>query len=202
MRAIAADAVVRAEWNYGFGVIHVRPENADRARAILGDSETDVRVLDGIGEGSQSSAVEQVSATLAEAGQESFVASFDLDSTTVVVETYGPAVTDAESLSVRAGLGNENPVKVALREAPKELAPEPTARGGMAYSSCTGGFIVKSGTSRYIATAHHCATKPSTYDGAATGRALGLISGHSPGVTSWFSQISTLSGLGVTVVIG
>jgi hypothetical protein len=244
--------------------------------------------------------VEHVSAALAEAGQESFVASFDLDSTSVVVETFGPAVTDAETLSARAGLRNENAVNVRVTEVPREFAPEPAARGGMAYSSCTGGFIVKSGTTRYIATAHHCTTKPATYDGAATGpsviassydvrrtylsgshgatfrrdvgvystatsygnpafggyvckfgttthltcsvvdgtgqcvkypdwpqfcgmfrtmsdivdpgdsggpafnggRALGLVSGHSPGVTSWFSQISTLSGLGVTVVTG
>lgn len=50
-------------------------------------------------------------------------------------------------------------------------APRATAdvEGGLAYSNCTGGFIGKKGSEWGILTAAHCTTKPSTYDGAATG---------------------------------
>lgn len=57
-----------------------------------------------------------------------------------------------------------NPRSLELEIQPLEHAPEPQARGGFGYYDCTGGFTVKSGSTRGIATPHHCTTKPSSYN--------------------------------------
>lgn len=300
VRTIDPDVVVRAEWREGSGVIYVQDQLLPAVVEIVAHSEVEVRGTAAIGEATQSALVEDLSAELTKFGQKAFVASYDWNTTTVLVETFGSPIVDSETLMKQSALASRLHVSLTIRES-GDSAPAPAARGGMKYSNCTGGFIAKQGTERVIVTARHCDTKPATYDAATTGttvvtsssdlrktslvgtahgpgfrrdlglwtsatsygdpafggyvckfgtttnntcsvveatglcvkyaewpqfcgifrtmsdivdpgdsggpafnggRALGITSGHSPGQTSFFTQISRLSGLGVTVVTG
>nr|NLD41231.1 hypothetical protein [Actinomycetales bacterium] len=78
-------------------------------------------------------------------------------------------------------------IEVEYEEAQDGPRAASDTEGGLAYGSCTGGFIGTKGTAYGILTAAHCTTKPSTYDGDTTGATY--VASHSYDV-----RFTTLTG--------
>lgn len=183
------DDFVAATWGNGSGEIVLRPGAARRAASALTRAGADVTVVeqDVPSEKAVEQALFDVSAAFAETTDSSFTTSYDRAGNQIVltVDAIGPAagtsnaaeppasVADERSLSAQAPASGV-PIDVVVEYEPGS-APQPeVAWGGRAYSGCTGAFIVQSSGVRGISTAHHCGTKPSTYDGATLGTTTAL----------------------------
>lgn len=173
LRARSDDLLVRAEWKDGKGTIHLRPGSEGISTPVVADANVNVVTVDQLGEKSQAKLAEQVSLAMERAGQDVFTVGFVAETGHLQVTAYEPVAPGLETIVKEAISGaaksEASLVELELRAGESSMAPVPDARGGMNYSSCTGGFIAKSGSSRYVVTARHCETKPSTYDGATTG---------------------------------
>ncbi|WP_273652526.1 hypothetical protein [Cellulomonas fimi] len=114
-------------------------------------------------------AIEQLRA----AGVESVAARYDAETQAVQVTAWTdePAATaervdELATPTLRSAFG---PALVVAYEPARDVPQENTTQGGEVYGGCTGGFMAKRGTAYGITTSAHCTSKPSTYDGDATG---------------------------------
>jgi hypothetical protein len=163
------DGIVGAVWSdTGHGVVYVQDPDAPRVAETLGDDVEIVRST-APDESAQLKLTETIAGAFEEvAGGVEIQYEFRDNSLTITStdserrqDTYVLALKTAKVESARLG--------VSLREADTENHAQPAYRGGYVYSTCTGGFVVQSGGVYGISTAHHCTSKPSTYDGATTG---------------------------------
>ena len=166
------DAFVYAEWGHGSGLLVVRPGGYETARELVVRSGAHSEVLkrDVPAERVQQEIVNAVAQSLDESLVERSEVSYDYETNRILVSVESAFsvknVPISERLMTQASQSGTR-IEVVSRDT--EIS-EAAARGGMNYSSCTGGFIGKpfGSTYRGIITAKHCTTRPSSYDGNPT----------------------------------
>ena len=167
------DEFVYAEWGHGSGLLVVRPGGYETARDLVGRSGAQSKVLerDVPAEAVQQEIVNAVAQSLDKSLVESSEVSYDYETNRILVSVESTLraknVSIPERLRAQASQSGTR-IDVVSRDT---VISKATARGGMNYSSCTGGFIGKpssSSTLRGVITAQHCTTRPSSYDGNPT----------------------------------
>ncbi len=170
-KASMPEAFVGAVWGFGQGTITVRPGAGATVRTLAGghSPKTSVVERDLPSEREQQALVASVAEALAGGSEGSLDVYYEMAGNRVVT-SVGPGAK-ALSQAVPAGL-KDRAIAIGTRVDVVEtdtLQQEATARGGMVYGGCTGGFIVSGSGTRGISTAAHCTTKPSSYDGNSLG---------------------------------
>lgn len=176
LRAKHPEALVHAVWGDGSGVVYVRPGYAHVAESTLAarGAPGSVTERDAMTEVERGKLASEVSAALPAGLADGSMVSVDPLGLGVTVSLLERAVarTDPSALdgarAVAAGVSRVLTVETV------PAGPETTARGGRAYGSCTGAFVVRSGSTYGISTAHHCGSTPTSYDGSSTGTTTAL----------------------------
>lgn len=174
LRAAVNDGLVEARWLNGRGLLVVASslkEQANRLVALHPEVSVDVTVSDVPGERQQDAIAEVLIQQVAKDINGQVTVKYDAPSGQAWVRIPANAIASSAmreqwATIVRSQVAGRTAVVVEVGDGEQ---PTPAARGGLAYSSCTGGFMVKTGSSRGISTAHHCSSKPSSYDGSSTG---------------------------------
>lgn len=167
-RAKTGDNLVGAEWGFGAGTLYVHESALGAVRDVFASQSISVVESDSPNEAAQDRLATRVAAVLAANGSGVFEVHYDLHAN--VVEVSVPDVeADISPHSWAAASAVAAEYESTIKVVPLSAQSEPDARGGMAYSTCTGGFVVQSLGVYGISTAHHCTTKPSTYDGSNLG---------------------------------
>lgn len=189
LRNRMSDDFVAATWGNGSGEIVVRPGATRKATVVLGRAASSMTIVerDRPSEKTVTAAVLDVSTAFAQTTEYSFTTSYERVTNEIVLTVDAPApvvgtadvaeppasVADERSLSVQAPASGA-PIGVVVKYEPGSAPSPEVAWGGRAYSNCTGAFIVQSSGVRGISTAHHCTSKPGSYDGAALGTTTAL----------------------------
>jgi streptogrisin C len=171
VRGKVGDSVVAAEWGFGSGTVYVHPSAVSPLRETYRNDKTEFVESNSPSEMDQQELTAEVHAAFAGKGFSSVEARYDFRSNAVDISVPLDTLHTrpfAEAVSQASTVAAEHSAKITV--APLTTQAEPDARGGMAYGSgCTGGFVVQSLGVHGISTAHHCTTKPSTYDGSNLG---------------------------------
>lgn len=180
IRENTPEQLVTAEWGEGAGLLVVRPGFEETALDLAAEYGAVIEVESAAlpTESEQSAFLEAVSDAASESGlAEGYSASYDWRTNTVTFDIAG-APENLEELESELVATQGNLLARSAHAKPQiefnvveaaDIEMELAARGGEPYADCTGGFMARSGGFSGIATAHHCVTKPATYNGATTG---------------------------------
>ncbi len=167
------DAFVYAEWGRGSGLLVVRPDGYETARDLVVRSGAHSEVLkrDLPAERVQQELVNAVAQSLDESLAKNSDVSYDYGTNRIIVSVESSPSVKNVSISERLMTqASQSGIRIDVVSRDTKIS-EATARGGMSYGGCTGGFIGKpssGSTYRGIITAKHCTSRPSSYDGNPT----------------------------------
>jgi streptogrisin C len=167
LRAADENLLVGAEWGHGSGFVWVTERGRLLAEETFINAPVGVAVSTAPSERDQQRLLDSVADSLIDNfGLFDLQFDFKRNVLEVAVDPSSPAKSALPADVARAASEAGTSVVIVERDLG---SPLPDARGGMAYSTCTGGFVVQSLGVYGIGTAHHCITKPSTYDGSNVG---------------------------------
>lgn len=174
------EQLVAAEWGVGSGLVVVRPGFEEATLELARDHGASIAVDVAVrpNENEQGQILEAAADSASDSGlAEGYVASYDWRTNTVHFDIAG---TSANLQKLENELVASRAISLARLAHPdlriefnivgaSALQMELAARGGEPYGVCPGGFMARSGGFSGITTAHHCTSKPATYNGATTG---------------------------------
>lgn len=177
LRVTVPDQFVAAEWGFGSGTVYVHPQAESEVVALASRSGGLIKTATSLSpsERDQSDLVGKVAKAVQASGAPTHEVWFEREGNRVAVSIPADRLQKARAKLSVGILESLSEVGVGLSLIASETGAETAvAKGGMVYSSCTGAFIVKSGSTRGVSTAAHCTSKPSSYDGNGLGTSSAL----------------------------
>lgn len=177
------DAVIDHQWAEDHGELWVLNETVKMVEADAKQRNVPVTVhgvSDGIPVTQRSDVELQALEAAADSGVDAVSARYEASENQVTVavrekdsatkrQSVKKAITADAHQSRSLASENDFDVTVEFDENLETPTEDADTRGGLAYSTCTGGFIGKRGSQWGIITSAHCTSKPAKYDGATTG---------------------------------
>lgn len=180
LRESLPNGIIFAIWSEGRGTVFVDYSSLDAAIKFRtsASSNFEIAAANGPSERERETLASELSSEISQSSSTGFsVEIAPLEPIAIVtlhIDDEAARAIDEPSRDRAAAFARERGLKIVYRVSSPDEAPAPAARGGLAYSTCTGGFIVSSSGVYGISTAQHCATKPATYDGSTTGSSTAL----------------------------